>query len=79
MFKRHSLQVRVVKDAPVNTDPTLVDALRAMSPEELEQTSRKLMKQLAICVGAVIVTNVVAHYTAEVIANAIEYKISKQS
>lgn len=78
MFKRHSLQVRVVKDAPVTTEPTLVDAIRTMSPEELEQISRKLMLQAAICVGGVLVTRIVVDLAAEVIANAIEYKISKK-
>lgn len=77
MLRNRSLRIKLVKDEPT-TDPTMVDAIRIMTPEEIEQTSRKLMKQAAITVGAVIVTRIVVTVAAEVIANTIEYHVSKK-
>jgi hypothetical protein len=58
MFKKHSFQVKMVKDDPKNEDPTLLDQIKTMSPEELEELNRKLMRQMAINIGGVIVAKV---------------------
>lgn len=56
MFKNRSLQVKVVKDNPKN--PTTVEEINAMTPQELEEASARMMRQLAFNIGAVIVVKV---------------------
>jgi HJR/Mrr/RecB family endonuclease len=72
MFKKHSLQVKVVKDTPKN--PTLMDEINAMSPQELEEFNARLMKRLAINIGAVIVVKVAVAITLNAVVKHIESK-----
>lgn len=56
MFKKHSLQVKVVKDTPRN--PTTMDEIKAMSPEELEEATNRMLRQIAFRIGTVVVAKV---------------------
>jgi hypothetical protein len=67
MFKRHSLQVKIVKDDPNTPTPTTMDNIMHMTPEEVEEASRRLMRQIAIHVGAVVVTKVAVHIALKAI------------
>ena len=60
MFKNRSLSVKVVKDPKDNPDPTILDQLNSMSPEELEELTDRLMKKAAIRIGGIIVAKVAA-------------------
>lgn len=56
MFKKHSLQVKVVKDTP--RTPTTMDEIKAMSPEELEEATNRMLRQIAFRIGTVVVAKV---------------------
>lgn len=66
MFKRHSLQVKIVKDNPTPT-PTTAETIMNMTPEEVEEASKRLMRQIAINVGVVVVTKVAVAITLKAI------------
>jgi len=72
MFKNRSLQIKMVKDAPA--DENFVDAERItrMTPEEVEELTRKAMRQIAINVGAVIVVKIAVAVALGVIAKKLE-------
>lgn len=74
MFKKHALQVKVVKDSKETKEPTLMDRINAMSPEELEELNRKLMRQAAIHIGALIVVKVSVPIILAIIAKRLETK-----
>lgn len=58
-FKKHSLQVKVIKDRnDLTNDLTVGERIAPMTPEEIEQLSRQVMRQIAINVGAVIVVKI---------------------
>lgn len=67
MFKNRSLQIKVVKDDPT-TSPVEAERITRMTPEEVEELSKKLMRQVAINVGAVIVVKVSVAIALGVIA-----------
>lgn len=73
MFKKHHVQVKVVKDTPSEPkEPTLMDRINAMSPEELEELNRKLMRRAAIHIGALIVVKVSVPIILAIIAKKLE-------
>lgn len=69
MFKRHSLQVKVVKDRnDLTNDLTVGERIAPMTPEEFERMTRQVMRQVAINVGAVIVVKIGVTITLKLIA-----------
>jgi hypothetical protein len=75
MFKKHSFQVKVVKDTPnEDAEPTVLDAIRGMTPEELEQLNKKIMRQAAINIGAIVLVKVSVPIILAVIAKRLEPK-----
>lgn len=69
MFKNRSLQVKLVKDRKdLANDLTVAERIGPMTPEEVEQLSKQIMKQIAINVGAVIVVKIAVAVTLNIVA-----------
>lgn len=73
MFKKHSLQVKFVKDRnDLTNDLTVAERIAPMTPEEIEEMTRKVVRQVAIHVGAVIVVKIGVAVALGVIAKKLE-------
>jgi len=72
-FKDKHIQVKVAKDIPSTPkEPTLMDRLNGMTPEELEKLQKKIMKQALINIGALIVVKASVPIILAIIAKKLE-------
>lgn len=67
MFNKHAFQIKMVKDVPANKT-TVNDVIRPSTPEEIEQISKAVLRQIAINVGAVIVVKITVAVALNLIA-----------
>ena len=71
MFKKHSLRIKYVKDDPT-VDPIDYETINRMTPEELEELSRRLMRQIAINVAGVIAVKITVAVVLGIIAKKLD-------
>ena len=73
MFKKHHIEVKVAKDIPSTPkEPTLMDRLNGMTPEELEELQKKIMKRALIQIGTLIVVKASVPIILALIAKKLE-------
>lgn len=73
MFKKHSLQVSVVKTDPKTTS-TSVDAVH-LDPEAINKIAEEQIHNIAVNAGAAIVATIFAGATADIIKHIAKTKI----
>lgn len=72
-FKNKHVQVKVVKDTPSEPkEPTLMDRLNGMTPEELEELQKKIMKRALIQIGVLVVVKASVPIILAIIAKKLE-------
>lgn len=74
MFKKHSIQMKLVKDEAVEKKPTLMDSINEMTPEELEEFNRKMVRSIAIHVGAIVLAKVALAVALGILAKRLDPK-----
>lgn len=73
MFKNRSIQIKVVKDRnDLTNDLTVGERIAPMTPEEIEEMTRRVVKQIAIHVGAVVVVKIGVAVALGIIAKKLE-------
>lgn len=73
MFKNRSIQIKMVKDRnDLTNDLTVGERIAPMTPEEIEEMTKRAVRQIAIHVGAVIVVKIGVAVALGIIAKKLE-------